>query len=289
MLATFHERQYELAMNIELLLGSGAFFAPMQVVEEAVGYDIALVPGEAAIWQHLGIAAGLPGTPTAIAYGPANVPMMGGPVFSASLFCQYKRPERMIGATAGQRAARSLQGGALPYFRVFLDRDQHEVLSDLEQSVGQDAVVRYAAPRFHRIEDLWVRQATRQVAGDSVFISPSEAGNPPSCGPLTMLAIRSFSAPRRGSAERREDVLRTLRERPGSAVPSVINTSACYLSGLQVWTSRPRSVVTGEKSPSTGALSIETFTKAPSSPAGCLEKTGQNGFALLLPKLRRRT
>jgi hypothetical protein len=209
MLATFHERQYELAMNLELLSGSGAFFAPMQVVEEALGYDIALVPGEAAIWQHLGIAAGPPGTPTAMAYGQGNAPMPGGPVFSASLFCQYKRPERMIGATAGQRMARSAQGGGLPYFRVFLDRDQHQVLSDLEQSVGQDAVVRYAAPCFHRIEDLWVRQATRKVAGDSVFIAPNDAGNPPSCWTYDYAGNPIFcSEPRRGAPEWREDVLR---------------------------------------------------------------------------------
>ena len=45
MKATFHERQYELAVNLELVAGSGMFFAPMQVVEESVGYDIALVPG----------------------------------------------------------------------------------------------------------------------------------------------------------------------------------------------------------------------------------------------------
>jgi hypothetical protein len=219
MLATFHERQYELAMNLELLSGgSGAFFAPMQVVEEALGFDIALVPGEAAIWQHLGIAAGPPGAPTAVAYGDANTPAPGAPVFSASLFCQYKRPERMIGPTAGQRTARGVQDGGLPYFRVFLDPNQHDVLLDLEQHVGQDAVVRYAAPCFHRIEHLWVRQATREVAGDSVFIAPSDAGNPPSCWTYDDAGTPIFcSEPRRGEPERRDDVLRvaarTARER----------------------------------------------------------------------------
>ena len=43
--ATFHERQYELAVNVELIAGSGMYFAPMQIIEERVGYDIALVPG----------------------------------------------------------------------------------------------------------------------------------------------------------------------------------------------------------------------------------------------------
>jgi hypothetical protein len=214
---TFHERQYELAANLEAIAGSGSFFAPMQIVEESVGYDIALVPGHAAVWSQLGFASTPGGVATPIAYGPQSAPVPGGLRFAASLFLQYKRPERMVRANALEAAARRSQGGGLPFFRVRLNADQHAVLLELEQRVAADAVVRYAAPRFHQIEDLWVRQSTRAVFAGSTFIAPSHAGSPPSCWTYDDTGAPIFcSEARRAEGESVNDVLRALirRDRP---------------------------------------------------------------------------
>jgi hypothetical protein len=218
--ATFHERQYELAANLELIGGGGSFFAPLQLIEESVGYDIALVPGDLAVWAQLGEATTPVGVETPIAYDTKAEPTSGGQVFTASLFVQYKRPERMKRRSAAETRRRQSQGGGIPFFRVHLDRDQHEVLAELENRVGADAVVRYAAPIFHRIEDLWVRQATRAVVAASTFIPPSTAGNPPSCWTYDDSGSPIFcSEPRRGQSEGRDEVLRALvrtaRDRAG--------------------------------------------------------------------------
>jgi len=209
--ATFHERQYELAVNIELIASSGKFFAPMQSVEETVGYDIALVPGYAAVWSQLGIGAPPVGVQTPVAYDTPITPTLGGQTFAASLFVQYKRPERMVRRSAKEAQGRTQQGGVVPFFRVRLNDDQHDVLAELEKQVGADAVVRYAAPLFHRIEDLWVRQSTKGVFAASVFIAPSEAGAPPSCWTYDDNGTPIFcSEPRRGESERSDDVLRAV-------------------------------------------------------------------------------
>jgi len=211
MRATFHERQYELAVNLELIGGSGNFFAPTQQVEEGLGYDIALVPGEAAIWSALGLPVPPTGVETPIAYDASGQPISGGQTFAASLFIQYKRPEHMIRRSARETRPRQARGGSVPFFRVRLNADQHDVLIDLERRVGADAVVRYGAPLFHEIEDLWVRQATRGVFSASSFIPPSRAGNPPACWTYDEQGTSIFcSEPRFEEAERRDDVLRAI-------------------------------------------------------------------------------
>jgi hypothetical protein len=41
----------------------------MQVIEESVGYDIALIPGHVAVWTELGIGRALPGVSTTASIG----------------------------------------------------------------------------------------------------------------------------------------------------------------------------------------------------------------------------
>ena len=208
------------------------FFAPMQVVEQDLGYDIALVPGHFAVWSQLGVAA------------PRGVPthVGGTQSFTASLFVQYKRPERMVRRNAAETRDRRTQGGGVPFFRVRLNSVQQEVLVELENRVGANAVVRYAAPLFHLIEDLWVRQSTRAVFADSVFIAPSEAGATPACWTYDDHGVSIFcSDPRRGEFERDEGVLRSVvqsalrRDRPNRA--SHLRTLAAEVAEVDL---RPR-------------------------------------------------
>jgi hypothetical protein len=209
--ATFHERQYELAMNLELIASSGMFFAPLQLIEHHVGYDIALVPGHVAVWKQLGIGPRPRGFATSIAYDPKIRPAPGGPTFLASLFIQYKVAERMFRRNAREAKARSSGGGGVPFFRVRLNPDQHDVLMELENRVGSDAVVRYAAPLFHEIEDLWVHQSVRGVFAHSTFVAPSKAGKPPSCWTYDESGAPIFcSESRPDEADLGEDVLRAL-------------------------------------------------------------------------------
>jgi hypothetical protein len=117
----------------------------------------------------------------------------------------------MVRWSAAEAHARASQGGGVPFFRVRLNPDQHDVLVELENRVSGDGVVRYAAPVFHQIEELWERQSTRKVFDRSAFIAPTAAGAPPSCWTYDDGGVPIFcSEPRRGELETSDGVLRAL-------------------------------------------------------------------------------
>lgn len=167
--AEFSEREYELAMNIELLAGGGAYSLPSQVAEKELGYDIALVPGCAAVWGKLGFARGLRGA----APGRGILSHPSAPTFAASLFLQYKRPEELRGPSAKETAPRKAAGTKrhLPYLRYELGRFQLSRLVHLHHEVGPLAEVCYAAAAFVSVDLLRELQLWQGVVASSNFLS----------------------------------------------------------------------------------------------------------------------
>jgi hypothetical protein len=162
--AEFSERQYELAVNLELLCGGGGKFSvPSQRAEKTLGFDIELVPALRAIWSHLGSAA----EPLGAGRNPGLSPL------SASLFIQYKRPEMLIGQTAGEVKCRrhKVVGAALPYLRYRLEPHQLDALMRLQARVGSGAEVCYAVAGFISRRELHARQAAGDVMDGSNFLS----------------------------------------------------------------------------------------------------------------------
>jgi hypothetical protein len=169
--AQFHERQFELAANIELISGRGTFFAPPPTAEQRLGIDCALTPGDARIWKLLGLPA-----PTGTAIGastfqawPSSFPPGASPPFLASLFVQYKRPDYLT-----TRRAAEWQHHGSPYYRIHLTPHQHQRLIDLSQTVGSDGVVLYVAPSFWRYDELWLKQGAGQIMEASMLKSASQ-------------------------------------------------------------------------------------------------------------------
>jgi hypothetical protein len=154
--AEFHERQYELAANVELIAGRGDFFTPPTTSERRLGIDCALTPGDARIWGLLGLPTpgGATIGPKTFPAWPTTFPSGAAPPFLASLFVQYKRPDYLT-----TRRAREWRyhGGA--YFRMHLTPHQHQLLLDLDNTVGGDGIVLYAAPSFWRYDDMWLIRA----------------------------------------------------------------------------------------------------------------------------------
>jgi hypothetical protein len=167
----FGERQYELAANLELLAGSGSFFAPTTSVEEHLAIDVALTPGDRRVWSMLGVPAprGVRAEPQSMPQWPGSAPAGASPRFLMSLFVQYKRSTYLTRATAREWTTHQA-----PYWRVELTSHQHEKLQDIEASVGRHAVVRYAAPKFWRHSEMWQLQGAGSVLDSSLFVSPSE-------------------------------------------------------------------------------------------------------------------
>ncbi|HYJ23018.1 MAG TPA: hypothetical protein VEW07_13460 [Solirubrobacterales bacterium] len=161
--AEFSERQYELAVNLELLCGgSGKFTVPTQRAEKILGFDIELVPALRAAWSHFGS-----GSP------PVGSKRHPGLPFSASLFIQYKRPEMLVGHRAGQVKCRRLKvvGSPVPYLRYRLAPDQLDALMRLQAQVGGGAEVCYAVAGFISRRQLHARQAAGEVMDGSNFLS----------------------------------------------------------------------------------------------------------------------
>jgi hypothetical protein len=171
--AEFHERQYELAANVELIAGRGDFFTPPTTAERRLGIDCALTPGDARIWGLLGLP---PPRGASVGAGtfptwPTVFPSGAEPPFLASLFVQYKRPDYLT-----TRRAKEWRHHNRAYFRMNLTAHQHQLLLDLEQTVGTDGIVLYAAPSFWRYDDMWLNQGAGHLMASSMLVQASAIG-----------------------------------------------------------------------------------------------------------------
>lgn len=170
--AQFEEKEYELAANIELAAsptGWGPVFSSGQVLEAIVGYDAVADPSPThPLWQVLN-ARRPPGIVLVPAHwAPASRPPANRlPSSLVSLIVQYKRPERMVGHTAGQ-----WKSWGEPYFRFTIDTKQQSVLLRLQQQLGQYAVVRYAGPAFWLRGHFEAALLRHSVLTESGFVGP---------------------------------------------------------------------------------------------------------------------
>jgi hypothetical protein len=209
----FGERQYELAANLELLTGNGAFFTPTTSVEEHLGVDVAMTPGDPRIWRLLGISPprGVVAGSGSFRYWPKSAPAAATPPFLVSLFIQYKRMTHLTRSTATEWGTH--HG---PYWRLELSRRQHHRLQVLEAAVGHEAVVRYAAPKFWRHEDMWQLQGAGAVLDHSLFVVPTHVSQRHTrltwSAPIGLVG-HSESEPVR--SESPHDVVRDLTRRAG--------------------------------------------------------------------------
>lgn len=172
--AEFEEKEYETAAFGELTrpnaTGPSFAFSAGQVLEKVVGYDAAAAPSpQHVVWRILQAPRPLgvrllpsmwaPGLP------PADNQLPRTPV---TLILQFKRPEYLYGATAGQ-----WRFWHQPYFRFARQNEQQRVLTTLERNAGDDALVRYAAPAFWQRGQLEAAHLRGEVIQGSGFVSPS--------------------------------------------------------------------------------------------------------------------
>lgn len=191
MRAEFEEKTFEVAANNEFgLLGAPYacprcssshcmvcglayppamidIWAPGQVLEGVLGFDVLVdIHGDVPeIAELLGVAfpAGMQwkqhfGFP----------PRAGAAPDWASLFLQYKRPEYFL-----RRRGKLHKLFPGPYFRFDLLTSQHSRLVRLRAAANEQALVYYAAPRFHTNADMQFYRQSRLVLARTAFI---EAG-----------------------------------------------------------------------------------------------------------------
>lgn len=170
--AEFEEKEYEVAADIELATGPtgiGPVFSAGQVLESIVGYDAAAAPTvDHPIWRLLN-APRPPGIVLVPGHwAPSLRPLPQQiPSSPVSFIVQYKRPEWMVGASAGQwRFWRQ------PYLRFTIRPKQQAVMLRLQQKLRGHALVRYASPGFWRRGDFEAALLRRSILSESGFVGP---------------------------------------------------------------------------------------------------------------------
>src|SRR4051812_10052329 len=164
----FEEREFEAPLYNQLENGTAQVWSPGQVFENYVGIDRALFLSDPALWQLFGAS-----TPPVGAFLNRmdleflwrRRPRRPLPSFRLNLFIQAKRsyfhepvPKTLRSELKKERC-----------WRFDINSDQQAALGTLGTSLGNRAVVCYAAPAFHRLIQLYAHTSRGSIVAASTF------------------------------------------------------------------------------------------------------------------------
>ncbi|MGA2624732.1 MAG: hypothetical protein ABSF91_12810 [Bacteroidota bacterium] len=151
--AEFEEKTFEQQLTRELLSRRSLFFPPGQMLENSLGFDVALFTHRRHFWRMFPDA-------------PFFMPWRRGidldvdylPSYRFNLFIQYKRPEFLNSPLASEWT-----DWHRLYYRYDLNTNQQATLLDLANRVGRQALVVYASAAFHTYQELWNHARRREL------------------------------------------------------------------------------------------------------------------------------
>lgn len=160
MYAEFEEKTYEQHLTSELVHSRRLFFPPGQVLEDIVGFDVALRTSNHHFWElfpHMYpwwrrmFFMHPPGTHLRHEWWKKlEHEIEHFPQFKFNCFIQAKRPNRMVRSDAAE-----FESWKKPYFRYDTFASQQRALESLAQKTAGKAIVVYACPAFHTYSELW--------------------------------------------------------------------------------------------------------------------------------------
>lgn len=174
MYAEFEEKTYEQHLTSELVHSRRLFFPPGQVLEDIVGFDVALRTSNHHFWKlfpHM-----YPWWRRMFFMHPPGEHLKHEwwhelereiehfPKFKFNCFIQAKRPNRMVRSDAAEYASWSK-----PYFRYDTFSSQQQALESLAHNTSGKAIVAYACPAFHTYSELWAAINSGQLVKQSNF------------------------------------------------------------------------------------------------------------------------
>ncbi|TAJ82052.1 MAG: hypothetical protein EPO42_01640 [Gallionellaceae bacterium] len=172
--AEFEEKTYEQHLTSELVHSRRLFFPPGQVLENIVGFDVALRTSNHTFWKlfpHMYpwwrrmFFRHPPGTHLRHEWWQElEHEIEHFPKFKFNCFIQAKRPNRMTRSNAPEYSS-----WKKPYFRYDTFRSQQQALESLAQKTSGKAIVVYACPAFHTYKELWRAINTGQLVKQSNF------------------------------------------------------------------------------------------------------------------------
>ena len=173
MRAQFEEKTYEQHLTAELT-DSRTFFPPGQVLENVLGFDVALRTGDRHFWRlfrHMYpfwremMFMAPPGVlPESMWWRELERGLEFFPRFKFNCFLQVKRPDRMVRSDAAEYECWNA-----PYFRYGIQQHQQNALELLTQKTSGKAIVAYACPAFYTFSDLWAAVRDGQLVRQSNF------------------------------------------------------------------------------------------------------------------------
>lgn len=174
MYAQFEEKTYEQHLTSELVHSRRLFFPPGQVLENIVGFDVALRTSNRTFWKlfphmhpwwHRMFFMHPPGTLLRHEWWQKlEDEIEHFPKFKFNCFIQAKRPNRMVRFVAAEYAFWNK-----PYFRYDTFNSQQRALELLAQKTSGKGIVVYACPAFHTNGELWTAIASGQLVKQSNF------------------------------------------------------------------------------------------------------------------------
>lgn len=170
----FEEKEFEAALYQQLGCLNYHLWAPGQVLEAKLGIDYSMYCTDQFFWARHGYSSPLPGV-ILNSYAP-QFPSINRPLpnFSLNLFIQAKRPAYLLRA----RKKLKLKGLGSPHWRFSTDPNQQTRLDILSTAIGNDGLVCYAAPAFHRVLQLYAHTVSGSVVQNSTFPSAEMLQSP---------------------------------------------------------------------------------------------------------------
>ena len=172
--AEFEEKTFEQLLTSELVNGRSLFFPPGQVLEEIVGFDVALRTSNRSLWRlfpHMYpwwcnmLSLSPPGiSPRHAWWQELERGVEQFPKFKFNCFIQAKRPNYMVRSDAAEYSSWNK-----PYFRFDTYAHQQKALESLALRTTGKAVVVYACPAFCTYRALWAAVSASHVVTQTNF------------------------------------------------------------------------------------------------------------------------
>lgn len=178
MFAQFEEKIYESYFNNELDSTSSMYFPLGQVQEGVLGMDSVAHSNDTSLWRNIGYPSlhNRSGENLKVIAEEMerhlNTNVNNIPLLKINLIFQYKRPEYMKTAHARQW---SLWGDK--YYRYKVYGKQQELLLHIERFLGNKALVLYASPAIHTLNNLIHLKTKNKIIESSNFKKASDLEN----------------------------------------------------------------------------------------------------------------
>ena len=173
----FEEKTYESYFNNELDSKSSIYFPPGQVLEGLLGFDASANSSNRKLWKSLGFpfwfypqfsGVKLRDIAEELEMEFKHI-IQSIPQIKTNLLFQYKRPEYITTANGKEWSHWGKE-----YYRYSIYKEQHDLLSKIDSTFGDKALVLYAAPAISSLTDLVKFKGNNKIIENSNFKKASE-------------------------------------------------------------------------------------------------------------------